>query len=109
MLPSSPKRAGARLLVGGGLAERYVAGLPGGRDLAGVDLVSEVAVDDPVGPDGGAEGAHGGIDSGNSSDEEVGVGEIEAGVQSEGHDGGGGAGVADSGEDAQDSGFGIEA
>ena len=101
---------GAGLLVGGGLAEGDVAGLPDPcGDLAGVDLVGEVAVDDPVGPDGGAEGAHGGVDAGDSGDEEVGVGEVEAGVEAESHDGGGGAGGADAGEEAEDSGFGVEA
>src|ERR1700678_131386 len=45
---------GAGLLVRGGLAEGNVAGLPIFWDLAGVDLVGEVAVDDIVGPDGRA-------------------------------------------------------
>ena len=100
---------GAGLLVGGGLAEGDVAGLPVFGDLAGVDLVGQVAVDDPVGPDGGAERAHGGVDAGDSGDEEVGVGEVEAGVEAEGHDGGGGASGADAGEEAEDAGFGVEA
>ena len=41
-------------------------------------------------------------------DEEVGVGEIEAVIEAEGHDGGGGAGGAYAGEDAEDAGFGVE-
>ena len=48
---------GAGLLVGRGFAEGDVAGLPVGWDLAGVDLVGEVAVDDVVGPDGGGRGS----------------------------------------------------
>ena len=37
------------------------------------------------------------------------MGEVEAGVEAEGHDGGGGAGGADAGEDAEDSGLRVEA
>ncbi len=106
----------AGLLVGGGFSEGDVAGGPeaalgrgGVGDLAGVDLVGEVAIDDVVGPDGGAEGAHVGIDAADAGDEEVGVGEVETGVETEGHNGGGGAGGANAGEEAEDSGGGVEA
>ena len=37
------------------------------------------------------------------------MGEVEAGVEAESHDGGGGAGGADSGEEAEDSGLRVEA
>ena len=37
------------------------------------------------------------------------MGEVEARVEAEGHDGGGGAGRADSGEDAEDAPVGVEA
>src|SRR5271168_2406015 len=100
---------GAGLLVWGGFAEWDVAGGPVFGDFAGVDLVGEVAVDDVVGPDGRGEGAHLRVDAADAGYEEVGVGEVEAGVEAEGHDGGGGAGGAYSGEDAEDSGFGVEA
>ena len=99
----------AGLLIGGGFAEGDVSGLPGGGNFASVDLVGEVAVYDVVGPDGGAEGTNFGVDASDSCDEEVGVGEVEAGVQAEGHDGGCGACGADSGEDAEDPGLGVEA
>ncbi len=98
---------GARLFVGSGFTERDVAGGPFLGNFAGVDLVGLVAVNDPVGPDGGGERAHGGVDAADAGDEEVGVGEVEAGVEAEGHDGGGGAGGADSGEEAEDSGVGL--
>ncbi len=100
---------GAGLFVGGGFAEGNVAGGPVFWNFAGVDFVGEVAVDDVVGPDGGAEGADLRVDAADSGDEEVGVGEVEARVEAEGHDGGGGAGGAYSGEDAEDSGLGVEA
>ncbi len=103
------------LFVRGGLAERDVAGGPeflvfggGLRDLAWIDLVGLVGVDDPVGPDRGGEGTHGGVDAGDPGDEEVGVGEVEAGVEAKGHDRGGGAGSGYSCEEAEDSGLGIE-
>jgi hypothetical protein len=50
-----------------------------------------------------------GVDSGDSGDQPVGVGEVEAGVEAEGHDGGGGAGGAHAGEQAEDAGLGVEA
>ena len=100
---------GAGLFIGCGLAEGDVAGLPVLRNLAGVDLMGEVAVDDVVGPDGGAEGANLRVDAADAGDEEVGVSEIEARVEAEGHDGSGGTGGADAGEDAEDSGVRVEA
>src|ERR1700742_5094020 len=100
---------GAGLFIGCGLAEWDVAGLPVLRDFAGIDLVSEVAVDDVVGPDGGGERTHLWIDASDAGDEEVGVSEIEARVETEGHDGCGSACRAYAGKDAEDSGFFVEA
>ena len=42
------------LFVGRGFAQRDVAGGPILRDLAGVDFVSQIAVEDTIGPDGRA-------------------------------------------------------
>ena len=89
------------LLVGGLFVQGEEAGLPVGGELAGVDFVAEVAVDDPVDPDGGAEGGMLGGGSGDAGDDPVGVGEVKAGIEAEGHDGGGGVGCALSGDDGE--------
>ena len=104
-VPVVAEAGGAGLLIRRGFAEGDIAGLPVLRNFAGVDLVSEVTVDDVVRPDGRGEGAHLWIDAADARDEEVSVGEIEARVEAEGHDGCGGARGADAGEDAEDSGL----
>src|SRR5438309_721899 len=95
---------GAGLFVRSGFAEGDVAGLPdlailwrGLWNFTGVDFVGEVAIDNVIGPDGGGERAHLRVDAADAGDEEVGVGEIEARIEADSHDGGGGACCAYSG------------
>ena len=91
--------------VRSGFAERDVAGGPIFRNLARVDFVGEVAVENMFGPDGGAERDVGGIAAADSGDEPIGFRKIEARIETDGHDGGGGFGGADAGEDAEDAVF----
>jgi len=92
--------------VGGG---RVGCGCSGGEEavgpvfggFAGIDLADDVS-DDVGRPGGGADGGDVGVYSGDAVDEDVGVGEIEAGIEAEGHHAGGGVDEGGAREHAED-------
>ena len=94
---------GARGFIGLGLAERHEAGGPIGGDFAAVDLVAQVAIHHPFGPRGRSERCVGGIDARDARDDPVGLAQIEARVESQGHDAAGGFGGAHAREHREDS------
>jgi hypothetical protein len=71
--------------------------------------VAEVAFDEPFGPGGAAQRGVGGVDAGDAGDQPVGLRKIETRIEAEGHDAGGGAGVAHAGDDADDGAVGVGA
>ena len=81
-----------------GLAQRQIASGPVGRNLARIDLVAQIAVDHPSHPDRRSERDFVRAAAGNAGDDPVGMGEIEARVEAERHDGRGGVRGALSGE-----------
>ena len=84
-------------------AEGEDAGFPIGGMVGGVEVVGGVAVDDPFGPEGAAEGANGGVAAGDAGDEPVGAAEVDAGEEGEGEEAGGGFYGADTGDEGGDA------
>lgn len=101
--------AGVWAVGGGDAVEGEEAVGPGGRGFAGVDLFGEVAVNDEVGPDSGADGAVGGRDSGDAVDEPVRLAEVEARVGGEGHEVDAGLDVAGTDGDGELAAVGVGA
>jgi len=99
---------GTRVGVGAGGSGGEDAVGPVGGGFAGVDLAGYV-VDDVVGPGGGADGGDLGVDTGDAIDEDVGVGEVEARVEAEGHEGGCGVDEGGAADDAEDGVVGVGA
>ena len=81
--------------------ERQVARGPAARRLARVDLVREVAVDQPLRPGGRAQRHVVRVGAGDAGHQPVGAAEIEARVHAQRHDRGRGTGGADAGDDAE--------
>jgi hypothetical protein len=77
---------GAREFIGFGLAERHEAGRPIGGISRPSIFVAQVAVDHPFGPCGRTERCIDGIDASDARDDPVGLAQIEAPVESQGHD-----------------------
>jgi hypothetical protein len=99
--------------VGGGRVGLFGAGGepavgPVFGHFAGIDFADDVS-DDGGGPGGGADAGDVGVDAGDAVDEDVGVGEVEAGIEAEGHHGGGGVDEGGSADDAEDGVVGVGA
>ena len=67
------------------LAQRDVSGLPVRRNLTRIDLVPEIAVDDPFGPGSRANRGIFRIDSRNAGNDPVGVAQVEARIEPQRH------------------------
>ena len=91
------KRRG-RLLKRRAFAEREIAGGPAGGDFARIDFVTQVPIDDPASPGRRAEGDAVRGAAGDSGNDPISVAEVEARVETKGHDGRGCMGGALSGE-----------
>ena len=87
--------------IGLGALERQVARGPAARHLARVDLVREVAVDQPLRPGGRAQGHVVRVGTGDAGHQPVGAAEVEARVHAQRHDRRCGTGGADAGDDAE--------
>ena len=82
------------------LAQRYVARGPVRRHLAGIDLVSQVAIHHPSRPRGRAQRHARRAAARDAGDEPVRMAEVEARIESERHDGGRGVRGSLAGEDS---------
>lgn len=85
----------ARQLIGLRFAQRNESRGPPRGNFARVDLMQEVAIDNPFGPRRGSGRAIFGIDAGNACDDPIGFAQIETRIETERHDGRCGARRAD--------------
>src|SRR6266851_3123797 len=100
-VPIVAKTGSARLLIRSGLAKRNVARLPVLGNLARIDLVSQIAIDDVVGPDRRPKRPYLRVDAGDTRNEEVSMSQVEARIGAKRHDGGRRPRSANPGEDAE--------
>ncbi len=75
-------------------ADAHVAGVPGGRRLAGVEFLLQPEVDQIACPGCGAQRAHVRVDAGDTGDDDIGARQVELRAQHQCHRGGRGVGVA---------------
>ncbi len=62
------------------------------RNLAGIDLIGQIAIHHPFCPDGRAQRGILRIGAGNAGNQPIGLAEIESGIKTQRHDGRGGSG-----------------